>query len=105
MVTLKRDYICKSSIYEIALRGVTFKTSLANETVERKWGGQRRKLRIKKDETRVTTSDPEFQILELRRRNTRISQCKMLGIRRKSRDSRTPGVCQILGMNRSSNCV
>src|SRR6218665_702777 len=56
---------------------------------------------ISMNETRVTMSDPEFQILELRRRNPRISQCKMLGILRKSRDSRTTCVCQILGMNRS----
>jgi len=52
----------------------------------------------KKDKTRVTMSAPEFQILELRRRNSSIFQGQMLGIRRKSRDSRTSGVCQILGV-------
>jgi len=39
-----------------------------------------------------------------RRRNSSISQCRILWIQRKSsRDSRTPGVRQILGVNQSWN--
>jgi len=48
-------------------------------------------------------SAAESQILELGS-TTSVAE-PQIGMRRKSRDSRTPGVCQILNVNRSRNFV